>query len=115
MKILMSANPRTPEKAEKSHWTIRVIRAFGVLQIIGSALASYVYLRPVIQYSIVSATSMDYDGTVLLSTILSVLIGLGAGCVGSVMTFALAMFLDDVHTIRGYLRDVQITGQYHDD
>ena len=31
------------------------------------------------------------------------------------MTFALATFLEDVHTIKGYLRDIHITGQYYDE
>ena len=115
MKIVMAASPRSPENAEKRHWTVSVIRAFGIVQVIGAVALSYFYLHPYIQALLVTSADMSYDGSLLLSTLLSIIIGLFVGFIGSAMTFALAVFLEDVHTIKGYLRDIHVTGQYYDE
>ena len=115
MKIMMAASPRTPENAEKRHWTVSVIRAFGIIQVIGTIALSYFYLHPSIQMLLATSFNMSYDGSLLLSTVLSIIVGVLAGFIGSAMTFALATFLEDVHTIKGYLRDIHITGQYYDE
>ena len=115
MKIVMAASPMSPENSERRYWAVSVIRAFGVLQVIGTAVLSYFYLHPSSQLVLVTSANMTYDGSLLLSTVLSIIVGLLAGFIGSAVTFAVAMFLEDVHTIKGYLRDIHVTGQYYDE
>ena len=115
MKIVMAAIPRQPETAEKHHWTVTVIRAFGIVQIIACIVSSYLFLRLPIQSGLMSAFNMSYDGSLLITAIVTVLVGLFAGMLSSALLFAFAMALDDLHTIRGYLRDIHMTGQYYDE
>ena len=115
MKIKMGISPMNPETAEKRHWTVSVIRAFGIIQVIGSVAASYFFLRPFMLLALVQSFGMQHDPAVVVSLVLAIVIGLLVGFISSAMTFSLAMFLDDVHTIRNYMRDYHLTGQYYDD
>ena len=115
MKIRMCASPRSPEQSEKRYWAVSVIRGFGILQVLGSAAASFFFLRPLLQMTFVSGNGMSYDASLLLATVLSILLGLFSGFILSAMTFAVAAAFDDLHTIRNYLRDITITGQYYDE
>lgn len=115
MKIVMGASPLLPERAEKRHWTVTVIRAFGFLQIIGTTLACYAYLRQGIQRLLMSLANMHYDSSLIVAAIISAFVGLVVGFISSAFIFAISTFLEDVHTIKGYLRDMKLTGQYYDE
>lgn len=115
MKIKMGVSPMSPEQAEKRYWAVSVLRIFGILQVIGAAVLGYVFLRPAMMPTFLSGFGMSYDGAVIFTTIISVALGLFMGFISSAMIFAVAMFFEDTHTIRGYLRDMHITGQYYDE
>ena len=115
MKIKMGLSPRSPEAAAARYWAVSVIRAFGVMQVIGGAVASFVFLSPVLRVTLSSTIGLDYNGASMLSAVLSAILGVlvGMGC--AAMTFAVAAAFEDLHAIRGYLRDMTITGQYYDE
>ena len=115
MKIKMGLSPRSPEAAAARYWAVSVIRAFGVLQVIGVAGASFAFLTPVLQIALHGALGLDYNGASMIASALAIILGVlvGMGC--AAMTFAIAAAFDDLHTIRGYLRDMTITGQYYDE
>lgn len=115
MKIKMGMFPRSPEAAAARYWAVSVIRAFGVIQVIGVAVASFVFLTPVLQVTLRGTLGLDYNGASMLSAVLAAILGLlvGFGC--AAMTFAIAAAFEDLHAIRGYLRDMTITGQYYDE
>lgn len=115
MKIKMGVSPLSPEQAEKRYWAVSVIRAFGIIQIIGMAILGFIYLRPTLRMTFMGGFGMSYDGALITATILAVVLGLCIGFFSSAMLFAVATFFEDTHTIRGYLRDMHITGQYYDD
>ena len=112
MKIVMGATPRNAEP--KRHWTVNVIRAFGILQVIGGALVSYLFLQRSIQMLLYSM-GMPYDTASVVAMLLAIVLGIFAGFIMAAMTFAVAMLIDDMHTVRGYLSDMQITGKYYDE
>lgn len=111
----MGIEPFDREKAEKRYWAVTVIRAFGILQILGVTALSYFYLRPVLQVTLEQAFRMSHDNTVLLASVLALAMGVFTGIVTSAMIYAVATFFDDVHAIKNYMRDMHVTGQYYDD
>jgi hypothetical protein len=112
MKIVMGATPRNAEP--KRHWTVNVIRAFGILQVIGGAFISYFFLQRSIQVLLYSM-GMPFDTASVVAMLLAIVLGIFAGFIMAAMTFAVAMLIDDMHTVRGYLSDMQITGKYYDE
>ena len=114
MKIKMGVSPMSPGQAEKRYWAVNVIRAFGILQVIGGAVLSFCFLQPSMM-ALLIAVGLPSDVAAGLALVLAIVLGLFAGFVMAAMTFAVAMAFDDLHTIRGYLRDLTITGQYYDD
>lgn len=115
MKIIMGASPMRPEQAEKRYWAVTIIRAYGILQILGVSVISYIFLRPSLRMTLMGVFNMSYDASLVFAVILSIVLGLFCGFVASAIIFALATALDDLHTIRAYLRDIRITGQYYDE
>lgn len=115
MKITMGASPLDKEQAERRHWTVSVLRAFGIIQIIGVTALSYVYFKPTLHALLAQYYGMSYDSSLLLATILSIISGLFVGFMSSAMIFAVAMLFQDIHTIKNYLQSIHIVGQYHDD
>ena len=115
MKIKMGLSPRSPETAAARYWAVSVIRAFGVMQVIGVAMASFAFLAPILQAMLRGAFSLDYNGASMIASALAIFLGVlvGMGC--AAMTFAIASAFEDLHAIRGYLRDMTITGQYYDE
>lgn len=114
MKIKMGISPRNPEQAEKRYWPVTIIRAFGVLQIIGGSLASFFFLQPSLTV-LMRQMGLYYDTASAIAVPLSLFIGVIIGLCMAAMTFAIAAAFDDLHAIRGYLRDLTITGQYYDE
>ena len=114
MKIKMGISPRNPEQAEKRYWAVGIIRAFGILQILGGAGIAFFFLTPSMAL-LLASTGMAGETAAVLSLVLSVALGIFAGCALAAMTFATAAAFDDLHAIRGYLRDLTITGQYYDE
>ena len=114
MKIKMGVSPMSPNLAEKRYWAVNVIRAFGILQVIGGAVLSFFFLQPSMM-ALFLAIGLTTDIATSLALVLAIILGLFAGFVMAALTFAVAAAFDDLHTIRGYLRDLTITGQYYDD
>ncbi len=90
--------PKHLEDASKPHWTVKLLRTFGVMQIIGFTAFGFIFASPIAQ-SILNARTLHSipDGLVLL---LGALIGLMAGIIFSASTFAIAMVVDDLHAMR---------------
>lgn len=91
--------PKYLENAAKTHWTVKVLYAFGVIQIVLSTVLGILFARPIC-YAIMSTAGISMsaiDGLVLL---LGALIGLLGGIIISVGTWAAALVIDDIHTMR---------------
>ena len=110
MKIVMGASPRNPD--QKPHWTVTFIRAFGIVQIVGAVVSSFLFLSPLLKLSIFAGMGASAD---VLSIVCAVGLGLIGGFMVATIPFALATLIDDLHTVRGYLRDMQLTGKYYDE
>ena len=115
MKIKMGVSPMEPEKAEKRYWAVNVIRAYGFIQIIAIVCSSFVFGRPLCAQFLVESFKMSLEVADALAIVLSLVVGLCAGFGVTAVLFAFAMLLEDMHTVRGYLRDMHITGQYYDE
>lgn len=93
--------PRNQEKASKSHWTVKLLRAFGVLQIISFTILGFLYSGSV---SLFSDRGIDLSSGLgsasFLVPLLGTLIGLIVGIITSVGTFAVALVVDDIHVLR---------------
>lgn len=90
--------PKYLEQASKPHWTVKLLRAFGVIQIAAATLLGLAFARPIaVQLNLGYAWSND---AVPLLQLLGGLLGLAAGIVSSVGTWALALVIDDLHAMR---------------
>lgn len=92
--------PKYLEDAAKTHWTVKMLYAFGVLQIIACTLIGAVFARPIcytIWLVMVGSSPYAPDGLV---TLLGALIGLMIGIITSVGIWAAALVIDDIHTLR---------------
>jgi hypothetical protein len=91
--------PKYLEDAAKTHWTVKMLYAFGVLQIILCTLIGAVFARPICYslWNVMGASLYAPDGIVAL---LGALIGLMIGIVTSVGIWAAALVIDDIHTMR---------------
>ena len=89
--------PKYMEDANKSHWTVKLLRVFGVLQIIGCTAIGALYGAALIQ---TAGLGEDLGVAGALTTILGLLIGLMVGIISSVGTWAVALVIDDIHAMR---------------
>ena len=91
--------PKYLEDAAKTHWTVKMLYAFGVLQIILCTLIGVVFARPICYalWQVMGSSLYVPDGMVAL---LGALIGLLIGIVTSVGIWAAALVIDDIHTMR---------------
>ncbi len=91
--------PKYLEDAAKTHWTVKMLYAFGALQIILCTLIGAVFARPICYslWQVMGSSLYVPDGIVAL---LGALIGLMVGIVTSVGIWAAALVIDDIHTMR---------------
>ena len=91
--------PKYLEDAAKTHWTVKMLYAFGVLQIVLCTLIGAVFARPIC-YSLWHAMGFSLNGPDGMVVLLGALIGLMIGIVTSVGIWAAALVIDDIHTLR---------------
>lgn len=90
--------PKYLEKASKHHWTVRLLYAFGVIQIVGCTLLGWLFSGSIAQT--LYSGGVDAGAVAGLVNVLGLLVGLMAGIISSVGTWILALVVDDIHALR---------------
>ena len=92
--------PKYLEETSKSNWIVRMLKAIGVLQVIGCAIAGAFIGGPYISLLLLSGNLMDSDAAAIAGPLLGLAVGIFAGLWTSLAVFALAQVIDDLHALR---------------
>ena len=95
--------PRQLEAAKKHTWVVRYLRGVAVAEFIGAAVAVILTTSPAIQVFLLQEMNMAVDTASLVALPISTLLGILAGLAACVLTWGLAMVIDDLHATRMYL------------
>ena len=92
--------PKYMEEAAKSGWIVRTLKALGVLQVIGYILLGATVGGPVLANVLAQAGIMSRQAANASATLIGLAVGILAGLVSSLIFFAAAQALDDLHALR---------------
>lgn len=92
--------PKYMEEAHKSGWIVRMLKALGVLQVLGYILLGVTVGGPVTANVLVQARIMSHEAANASATLLGLAVGILAGLISSLVFFAAAQALDDLHALR---------------
>ena len=92
--------PKYMEEAAKSGWIVRTLKALGVLQLLGYILLGATVGGPVIANILAQAGIMSRQAANASATLIGLALGILVGLVSSLVFFAAAQALDDLHALR---------------
>ena len=92
--------PKYMEEATKSGWIVRMLKALGVIQVVGYILLGATVGGPVIANALFQAGIMSRNAASASATLIGLAVGILAGLVSSLVFFAAAQALDDLHALR---------------
>ena len=105
MKILY---PREYEKANKPSWVVRYLRGIAIIEFIGAFLATFTLSNSSVQIFLRQQFHLAIDTASIVALIVCVVLGIFAGLAACVLTWGLAMAVDDLHAMRQYLEGYNI-------
>lgn len=92
--------PRNQHEAERQSWMVKCLKFLGALQIIGCAILGAVAGGPFISVWLVELHLLGPGESGPSAALLGFAAGLIAGMFSSLLYFALAQVIDDLHAIR---------------
>lgn len=92
--------PKYMEEAAKPGWIVRMLRALGVIQVITYIIVGATVGGPAIANALVQARVMSQEAAGASALLLGLAVGIFAGLVSSLVFFAAAQALDDLHALR---------------
>lgn len=92
--------PKYMEEAAKSGWIVRTLKALGVLQLLGNILLGITVGGPVLANVLAQAGIMSRQAANASATLIGLAVGILAGLISSLVFFAAAQALDDLHALR---------------
>lgn len=92
--------PKYMEEAAKSGWIVKMLKTLGVLQVLGYILLGATVGGPVIANALTQAGIMSRNAASASATLIGLAVGILAGLVSSLVFFAAAQALDDLHALR---------------
>lgn len=92
--------PKYMEEAAKSGWIVKMLKALGVIQVISYILLGATVGGPVIANVLVQAGILSHEAANASATLIGLAVGILAGLISSLVFFAAAQVLDDLHALR---------------
>lgn len=92
--------PKYAEETTKSTWVVKMLKALGVIQILGCIAAGWLIGGPYIALVLAAGGIMDQDAAAIAGPLLGLAVGIFAGLWVSLTAFALAQVIDDIHATR---------------
>lgn len=92
--------PKYMEEAAHSGWIVRMLRALGVIQVLSCILVGWVFGGPMLTRVLSANGLMDSSAASVAGPLLAMAFGIFSGLVSSLMIFAAAQALDDLHALR---------------
>lgn len=92
--------PKYMEEAAKPGWIVRMLKALGVIQVLAYILIGATIGGPVIANALTQAGVMSREAANASATLIGIAVGIFAGLISSLVFFAAAQALDDLHALR---------------
>jgi drug/metabolite transporter (DMT)-like permease len=92
--------PKYMEEAAKTGWIVRMLRVLGVLQVAGCVILGATVCRPFVALWLFQLGLMSRDAASASAMLIGLALGILVGLVSSLIYFAAAQALDDLHALR---------------
>ena len=92
--------PKYAEETAKTTWVVKMLKALGVIQLLGCVAIGFFVGGPYISMVLVAGRIMSEDTAMVSGPLIGIAVGIIAGLWASLAAFALAQVIDDIHATR---------------